>query len=78
MAPRIVAVAGFDPLPRPDPHHLPETVKDDDLAYIISTSGTTGRPNGVMISSGSVFDFLSQCESVFNSAGETGSLKEMS
>jgi amino acid adenylation domain-containing protein len=47
----------FDQLPDEGPKR-PVFVAEDELAYIIFTSGTTGAPKGVMISSGNVAQFL--------------------
>lgn len=40
----------------------PKPLNDDNLAYIIFTSGTTGTPKGVMVTAGSVFQFLAVME----------------
>ncbi len=48
---------GFAELPDEGPER-PVFIAEDELAYIIFTSGTTGKPKGVMISSGNVAHFL--------------------
>lgn len=51
-------------------HHLKPTpvdndVKDDDLAYILFTSGTTSFPKGVMITHGNLFTHLATLTKVY-------------
>jgi D-alanine--poly(phosphoribitol) ligase subunit 1 len=58
-------VAGFDALPPHDPHHLPKALAESDLAYIMFTSGTTGLPKGVMVSTGNVSSFITAMQELY-------------
>lgn len=54
-----VSICGFAALPPHDPTHHPKDLSATDLAYVMFTSGTTGSPKGVMVSTGNVASFLS-------------------
>ena len=58
-------IAGLDALPSHDPDHRPKELAPDDLAYVMFTSGTTGSPKGVMVSTGNVASFLSAVRDVY-------------
>jgi D-alanine--poly(phosphoribitol) ligase subunit 1 len=56
---RVLRIAAQDALPAYDPADQPETVGSEALAYIEFTSGTTGIPKGVMISTGALAHYVS-------------------
>ena len=51
-------IAGMDDLPDFDEKDEPRPIDANSVAYIIFTSGTTGSPKGVMISTGNVRSFI--------------------
>jgi D-alanine--poly(phosphoribitol) ligase subunit 1 len=64
-SPTAAHIAGFDSLPPSTPLRPPKALDEGDLAYIMFTSGTTGLPKGVMISTGNVFSFLSAMRELY-------------
>ncbi|MED7818927.1 MULTISPECIES: MupA/Atu3671 family FMN-dependent luciferase-like monooxygenase, partial [unclassified Francisella] len=52
-----------------DPRNLNVKISDDQLAYIIYTSGTSGLPKGVMIEHASLVNFLFGIENIFSKKG---------
>ena len=69
-SPAGVQIAGFDALPPSDHHHAPNSLRENDLAYIMFTSGTTGLPKGVMVSTGNVASFLSAMQELYPFSSE--------
>lgn len=56
---RHLRIAGQDALPPFDAADKPDQVQPESLAYIEFTSGTTGIPKGVMISTGALAHYVS-------------------
>ncbi|MFD5823951.1 amino acid adenylation domain-containing protein [Lentzea sp. NPDC060358] len=50
------------------------SVADDDTAYVLYTSGTTGRPNGVVVSHRSLVNYLSWAAAAYQIDQGTGAL----
>jgi amino acid adenylation domain-containing protein len=61
----LLRVAGFDSLPDFDAKQVPKELSAEDLAYIMFTSGTTGIPKGVMVSTGNVRSFLAAMRNLY-------------
>jgi D-alanine--poly(phosphoribitol) ligase subunit 1 len=64
-SPAVTPIAGFNALPPHDDKHQPKTLDENDLAYVMFTSGTTGSPKGVMVSTGNVSVFISAMQELY-------------
>lgn len=64
-SPHAATVAAFDALPPANRHHSPAALTEENLAYVMFTSGTTGTPKGVMVSTGNVCSFLSAMRELY-------------
>lgn len=53
------------PLPTKNFHVPPVEVKPDDLAYILYTSGTTGKPKGVAVTNANVLHYVKAFQNEF-------------
>lgn len=67
--PANVRITSFNALPNPDPHP-PASLTASDLAYVMFTSGTTGTPKGVMVSTGNVTCFISAMQELYPFSSE--------
>jgi amino acid adenylation domain-containing protein/non-ribosomal peptide synthase protein (TIGR01720 family) len=52
--------------------HAP--VSDDNLAYVLLTSGTSGSPKGVMVTRGGLANYIDWCVESYQLAGSRGAL----
>ena len=64
----------LDHLPEADAAFAPTPIKATDLVYILFTSGTTGVPNGVMVSAGAVRHFIKNIVQILQYRTEDRSL----
>ncbi|WP_371663558.1 amino acid adenylation domain-containing protein [Streptomyces sp. NBC_00280] len=62
----VPAVFVDDPLPEAGTEAPEPTIDRDTRAYIIFTSGTTGRPKGVQVSHGNLLSLLAASEEVYD------------